>query len=312
MSLTPFIAMQNAVDIVNTSEHNSNKIAACLFKGHQWVVETNHRPDIFQSHFTPDIKFGQSSQFIHSETACIFNTPFITEGAEICITDPPCPNCAKAICEAGITHVYIDHKGLDKDFAQRRGDDFESLSLLVFEKAGVNVSIIYRKEARLENLIGPPVATRKGSAQGIEFFDWDNDVSLHDYLSKFRQRQPHTSWALAKIQEEEKYLGIILFEELTNGLTPRDYAEHRQRSEKYRLPVDPLNRILYFAKRKGMTIIDGAVAVNLYPSSRALVNSIGFGLKKIHIGEMKPDHDEQGHVAAKMIERTGVLQLIYL
>ena len=309
-TITPYQAMQYAVDIVNDSEHIKNKIAACLFTDNQWIARYNQRPAMLADHFTPDVKIGQSSQFLHSEVACIFDANFITEAASLCVTDPFCPNCAKAICEAGITHVYVDHKGLDKDFAKRRGDDFESLSLLMMEKAGIPVSIIYRKEGRLEPLIAPPVLTRKGSAQGIEFFDWDGAMNLADYLDKFRKRQQHTAWTIAKIRETDgSQTGILVFEELTSGLTPHDYAEKRHYSEKYRFPVDPLNRLMFFAKRKGFEIIDNAVACNLYPASRALVNAAGLGLRNILVGEISPDHDIQSMEAGDLLQKNGVLTI---
>jgi len=309
MTITPFQGMQHAVDIVNNSEHNKNKIASCLFKGDDYTARTNHRPDVLKSKCTADLRVGKASQFIHSETACIFEADFPTEGAQLCITDPMCPNCAKAICEAGITHVYIDHKGLDKDFAKRRGNDYESLSLLMLEKSGVAVSILYRKENRIEPLIEPPISTRKAGAQGIEFFDWNNDLTLRDYLQKFRNRQAHTAWSIAKINENGHALGIIVFEELTQGLTPRDYADNRNISVKYRLPVDPLNRLLFFTKRKMFGIENAELAVNLAPSSRALVNACGYGIKNITVGEDKPDHDELSHIAAQFLQENGVLRI---
>jgi len=310
--MTPFTAMQHAVDIVSTSEHNKNKIASCLFTTNNNIARVNHRPDILKSKFTPDLRVGKASQFIHSETACLFDANFPTEGASICITDPMCPNCAKAICESGITHVYIDHKGLDKDFAQRRGNDFQSLSLLMMEKAGIIVSILNRKVETLETLIEPPVITRKGAPQGIEFFDWDNDLTLKDYLQKFRNRQAHSAWAIAQIEENGHKLGIIVFEELTRGLTPQVYAENRRISEKYRLPVDPLNRLLFFTKRKGFTLQNKELAVNLAPSSRALVNATGYGISTVYVGEDKPDHDDLSHIAIELLQENGVLTINHL
>jgi deoxycytidylate deaminase len=310
--MTPFIAMQNAVDIVNTSEHNKNKISSCLYQGDDYVVEINHRPTVLASHFTPDIKIGRSSQFIHSEISCIFKAPFKTDGAILCITDPFCPNCAKAICESGIRHVYIDHKGLDKDFAIRRGDDFQSLSLLMMEKAGIAVSVVNRKENKITPLIAPEILTRKGGAQGIEFFDWNNDFTLKDYLRKFRARQPHAAWAIAKINENGQSLGIIVFEELTQGMTPRDYADNRRIRDKYRLPVDPINRILFFLRRKGFGIENDEIACNLAPSSRGLVNACGFGVQSVIIGDKTPDHDDLGHIAAEILSDNKIMNIDYL
>lgn len=312
-NLTPYEAMQHAVDIVNNSEHIKNKIAACLFKGNEWIARHNQRAADLSTHFTPELRIGQSSQFLHAEVACVFSSDFATEGASLCVTDPFCPNCAKAICEAGIAHVYIDHKGLDKDFAKRRGDDFESLSLLMMEKAGIPVTITHRKEKRMEKLINPPVLTRRGAAKGIEFFDLEDGVTLDSYLKKFRTRQPHTAWAIAKIREQnEREVGILVFEELTSGLTPHEFSQKDNLSEKYRFPVDPLNRLLFYCVRKGCVLIDHAIGCNLYPSSRALVNAVGYGVKNFTIGETKADHDEHGLNAGALLQKHGIIDLTVL
>lgn len=305
--------MQDAVDQVHGSEHIKNKIACCLFdpvKQDVYTVHVNHRPLALKNAYTPDIRIGNSSQFIHAETACIFDFESSVEGTAICITDPFCPNCAKAIAESGIRHVYIDHKGLDKDFAKRRGADFESLSLLIMEKAGIKVSIVYRKEDRIEPLLDPKIETRIGSAAGIEFFDIADELSIADMVHSFRMRQAHTAWATARIKEKEgKTTGILVFEGLPPGLTPHDYTEKRGEVAKYRLPVDPLNRLYFYIKRKGLTLMDNHVGCNLFPSSRALVNSTGMNVQKLTIGESTPDHDSDGHNAASILEKSSILTI---
>lgn len=305
--------MQDAVDQVHGSEHIKNKIASCLFDPADaglYAVHINHRPAALKARLTPDIRIGNSSQFIHSETACIFDFPHPVEGKAICITDPFCPNCAKAIAESGIRNVYIDHKGLDKDFAKRRGSDFESLSLLIMEKAGIRVSIVHRKERRIVPLLEPRIETRRGASAGIEFFDIAPELSLADIVNGFRMRQAHTAWAAARIREHNGTLtGLLVFEGLPPGLTPHDYAARRDAAAKYRLPVDPLNRLYFYIKRKGLTLVDNHAGCNLFPSSRALVNSVGMNVRTITIGENTPDHDMDSHDAAVILEENNVLTL---
>lgn len=282
---TPFDAMQAAVDIVNTSEHHANKIAACLFTDTDMIARVNHRPSRFIAAFTPDIRMGKSSQFVHSEVSCIHAFDQETEGASLCVTDPFCPNCAKGIVEAGIKHVYIDHKGLDKDFAQRRGEEFENLSLFMMEKAGINVSIIHRKDKKIEPLLAPQIQTRAAGASAIEFFDIADELTLKDMIHSFRNRQPHGSWACARIQESNgKLSGILVFESLPTGITPQEFKEKKDFSPKYGLTIDPINRLLFYLKRKNLTLLNNHIGSNLFPSSRALVNAMGFGIERLTIG----------------------------
>src|SRR5262245_21403475 len=128
---SPFAQMQKAVDIVNTSPHPANKIAATIFgrdktgRGFS-LSHTNFWPRAILDHFGMEARIGNASGTIHAETECILASPAPTEGASLSITDPFCPNCAKNIAEAGIRTVYIDHKGFKKDFVARRAHAFEN------------------------------------------------------------------------------------------------------------------------------------------------------------------------------------------
>ena len=148
----PFEEMQKAVDIVNTSLHSANKIAATLFGDGFSISRTNYWPKHIASHFGMDTRIGNSSGTVHAETACILAAP-MTEGASLCVTDPFCPNCAKNIAEAGIKTIYIDHKGFDKDFAARRGGHFQDMSMQVCEKAGISIYELRRKEKTLAPIL---------------------------------------------------------------------------------------------------------------------------------------------------------------
>jgi deoxycytidylate deaminase len=307
---TPYEAMQAAVDVVLTSEHHKNKIASCLFTEEFFITTINHRPQIMCDHLSPDIRIGKSSQFIHSEVACIHAFQEPTGGASLCVTDPFCPNCAKAIVEAGIAHVYIDHKGLDKDFATRRGDEFENLSLFMMEKAGIDVSILYRKDNKIEPLLQSKIKTRSAGASDIEFFDIANDLSLEDMMYNFRNRQPHGAWACARISEPSgKLSGILVFEALPHGITPQEFEEKKNFSEKYALTIDPVNRLCFYLKRKGLKLADMEIGVNQFPSSRAMVNAVGFGIQKLFVGENVNKPGLNRYDGAKILEENGILEI---
>ena len=313
--MNPFKAMQAAVDIVLSSEHINNKIAACLFTETKHIVGTNHRPHPLKNQFLPDVRVGDSSQFIHAEVGCIYKSNIATDGASLCVTDPFCPNCAKAIAESGIRHVYIDHKGLDKDFAKRRGEDFESLSLLVMEKAGIHVSILYRKEQRIEPLLTPPIMTRIATA-GLEFFDCVDDLSMSDMVESFRNRQPNSAWACARVKESNGQItGILIFEGLPPGLTPHNYIDKKNEgrgNDKYGLTTDPMNRLMFYIKRKNMVLLNGEIGCNITPSARALVNCTGFGVQKLVIGENQSKADENKQAALTLLHKNGILQVTSL
>ena len=111
------------------------------------------------------------------------------------------------------------------------------------------------------------------------------------------------------MENNNQETGILVFEELTSGLTPHDYSKKQNLSDKYRFPVDPLNRLLFFVRRKGFEIIDKAVGCNLHPASRALVNASDYGITNIYLGEMSPDHDTQGLDAGKILHENNIISI---
>ena len=131
MSFSPYAHTQAAVDIVNTSPHPESKVACTLVgtdkNGQSFAIaRTNHWPRPIADRIGTQTKIGNASGTIHAEMACIIDTPS-SRNATAFVTDPPCPNCMKYMAEAGIKTLYIDHKGFYKDFARRRGNDFENI-----------------------------------------------------------------------------------------------------------------------------------------------------------------------------------------
>lgn len=290
--MTPFQAMQHAVDIVHDSEHNKNKISACLVKDDAWITRTNYRPEILKNQFPPDIKIGNSSQFLHAEVACIFDAPFPTDGASLYVTDPMCPNCAKAIASAGIKHVYIDHKGLEKDFARRRQIDFDGLSLPVMEQAGIEVYILYRKEEKLEALHSD-IATNPVNNTDIETVVSPLPLKgfAHEYSTESR------SWAMA--QTDSKTILIV----------PEDVRDIPHDNNKYRATTDPINRLLFYCSRYGIAIQNQTIITNLSPSSRNIVNAIGYGIRTIKHISTNSDHDPQSDTAIATVKKHDMIEI---
>jgi len=277
---SPFEAMQYAVDIVGNSEHPTNKISACLVATDgQWIARCNHRPDIFKTHFDWDTKLGSSSQFLHAEMACIFHADFPVTNASLYITDPMCPNCAKAIAESGIKHVYIDHKGMEKDFIKRRGNDFEGLSLLMMQRAGINISIIYRKEHKIEPL--------KQTIQAVPL-----DITPIEISTKYAQTTIND-----KI--------ITVYEGLPPNIT-QDDADNCT-SNKYRFYNDPLTRLLIHLSSHHLHT--GTVTCSHHPSSRALVNAVGYGIKEITVQNAITNHGHHGIDSGRLLQKNNIIIL---
>lgn len=306
--------MQHSVDIVLNSDHPTSKVAATITgqdnSGDTYIISrTNHWPDVIKDKIGTKTRIGSSSGTIHAETDCILSAPG-TDGAEIYITDPPCPNCVKNMAEAGIKALYIDHKGFDKDFAQRRGDDFETMSMRICEKAGIAVYVVFRKEHRVETVFEPTDKYIPATENPVITNDcnpWnDTDdfkraiMSLTDLFSK----NP-IACALA-IDTAGKHRLIGASTHPVAGYTSDTIGEQEG---KYSYILQPLNRIMMNASRYGLRLDKNHVFSSRVPTSRELVNFIGAGFNHLHIGNTSESRDEEALEALEQLRNAKILDV---
>ncbi|MCB9989559.1 MAG: deoxycytidylate deaminase [Rhodospirillales bacterium] len=307
---SPFEQMQRAVDIVNSSPHPTNKIAATLFgcdkHGREFSISTtNYWPDIIREKIGTETRIGNASGTIHAETACILQAPY-TEGAALCITDPFCPNCAKNIAEAGIKTIYIDHKGFQKDFIERRPHAFANMSMRICEKAGIAVYELWRKEQRLVPTFEPPANYIPPNEHPVEIIPAQDFESL---LEKATQTLKGHKFACALAKDEDGNIcGLGARGHPALGYTMKaDLPELENPQGKYSFKLEPVNRILMAAPRHGLKIIDGSLHCTHVPTSRELVNTIGAGLTQIHIADKTKARDQHALVALSLLEEKEIL-----
>ena len=195
MDYSEYELMQKAVDIVGTSEHPTNKVAAVIagqdLEGRPMVMaRTNFWPAPIRRKIGLEVKIGNASGTVHAETACIMDAR-LANGTSLFVTDVPCPNCVKNMAEAGVRKLYIDHKGFTKDFALRRGGHFDNMALRICEKAGIAVYKIFRKEKRIETILEIP----KGFSPVIE---------KPSCVSAIHKKQSRKKF-LSLVEEEKKF-----------------------------------------------------------------------------------------------------------
>jgi deoxycytidylate deaminase len=311
---SPFEMMQMAVDIVGTSPHPTNKIAATLSGiDHAGVTytlsRTNCWPEAIEKKIGRDRKIGNSSGTIHAETACILAAPQ-THDSSLFITDPPCPNCAKNMAEAGIRHLYIDHKGFEKDFAQRRGDDIRSMSLNILKTAGISVYEIFRKDRRIVPVIDmssgcdpvqddPLFSVLLESTPSHELFA-KKIMAAHEHFKD----QPFTL-CFAERGDDTYMLSATIHP--TPGFT---YNDDLSGAGKYSFVLEPLNHIVMASKNGGYKILRDYVYSSRIPTARELVNYVGLGLQKITIGNDDQARDEGALQAKNILESHHVLEFL--
>lgn len=308
----PFDAMQAAVDIVASSPHPDNKIAATLFHQDWGLSRTNYWPEKILRAFGPNIDIGNSSGTVHAETACILDAVRPTDGASLCITDPFCPNCAKNIAEAGIKKIYIDHKGFDKDFFQRRSGHFDTMSMRICEKAGISVYELWRRDARIVPIYEAPQGyiAEEDSPIYKEPIESASDSIFNTVITEAYRVHERRKFCTVFVKDSAgKLCALTARGHAVTGFTmedPDDIAAVEQTESKYSLFQEPVNRMLMHLRRHGYQLVEGFFFCSQVPTSREQVNLVGAGIKRITIGDLKKSRDSHGIEAMKQLSSAQV------
>lgn len=305
-----FEAQQEAVNIVNTSPHPKNRIAAAIFHMEKkWLYpDVNQWPAAIDDMLGRNQRVGSVSGTIHAETACIYKAAFThkhaVEGASIAITDPPCPNCVKNMAEAGIDNIYIDHKGFQKDFAQRRMEDFDSLSIRLAEKAGISMYEVHRKE----QLIKPITIANKDyvpyDERPVEF-NKEDDFKNFNTLKNKNQKA-----AYCFAMDKDKKIQIFCTSHPALGFRRKnDLKEITHPQTKYSYIQEACNRLIMNAARHGYEIINSEIFVNEVPTSREFVNIVGAGIKNINIMRNNEPSTQDSLDAMSLLKANNILNI---
>lgn len=315
MNFSPYTEMQKAVDIVGTSRHPQNKIAATIFgldrdKRPYSLSKTNYWPKPIADKIGTGSDIGNSSGTVHAETACVFAAPS-TNGANLCITDPFCPNCAKNMAEAGIKTIYIDHKGFAKDFAERRGDHFKAMSMQICERAGISVYEINRKEKTLTPIlqIRDAFTPREDSPIEIEPVSGANETIFHALIDLKAETHKGRKFAVALAKNKRgDVFGMAACAHPAIGYTMEsDAAEIQNPEGKYSFLQEPVNRLLMGAPRYGLKICNGLLFCSQVPVAREQVNIVGAGLGSITVRNLSQARDEWAFKAMKQLSEADIL-----
>ncbi len=319
MPLDPFEQMQKAVDIVNTSLHPDNKIAATLAgedrPGRYFSLSyTNYWPPVIENTIGHAARIGNSSGTVHAETAVILaSAGHGSAGTSLFVTDPFCPNCAKNIAEAGIAAIYIDHKGFGKDFAVRRGDHFESMSLRLCEKAGINVFEIRRRDRDIKPIVRIPERYKpfEDSPVKIERLKSADDDTFREVIAEARKEHRGRRFATALARDSKNGAwSLVARAHPALGYSmsgDKDELEKLRDAGKYSFILEPVNRLLMNATRRGLKLVDGLVFSSGIPTSREQVNMAGANIKNIYIGDMLKARDDDCFRAMEVTSRNNII-----
>ncbi len=306
---SPLDAMQAAVNIVLTSPHPTNKIASTLFTEDSIVARTNSWPKKIAEVLGTDTRIGNSSGTIHAEVNCLLDFPAATFGASLCVTDPFCPNCAKNIAEAGIKKIYIDHKGFDKDFALRRGSEFNSMSLQIAARAGISIYEVRRKEGVIVPILETPQDYQAVEDNPIKVSPQTDKPSLNQLVSSVVAKAER--WGCGFAQDRNgKVFSLVASAHAAIGYSAANVDDRLKLSEtdgKYNFYLEPMNRLMMGAARHGLKLIDGMIYASCIPTSREQVNLVAARVQNIHVGDVSHARDDDALHARSLLSGAGIL-----
>ncbi|HBR69191.1 MAG TPA: deoxycytidylate deaminase [Rhodospirillaceae bacterium] len=315
MPHAPFELTQMAVDIVGTSPHATNKIAAALSgkdaDGKDFVISrTNFYPPAIEKAFGQEQKIGNASPTVHAEMAVLQAAPR-TEGSAIAITDLFCPNCAKYMAEAGVKTIYIDHKGLDKDWANRNGEDFEDMSMRIVKHAGINVYVVNRKKEELTPIFESSSKYAPSIENPIYLEKYNGPAEIPAFMAFVAERKAFykdrpfaAAFALGGLGN---LYAIAADEHPSIGYTAKTLEEPEG---KYSFTLQPLNRLMLAAKRHGLSLHRNFLYVSRTPTGRDLVNAVGADLTKFYIGDRERSRGPNSLAALEMLEGAKVIEIV--
>jgi len=297
--------MQQAVEAIPDSLHPTSKVAATLVLQGESLSRANHWPPLIAGRIGTSYKIGNSSGTIHAETAVLLNAPAPTNGGSIFVTDPPCPNCVKNMAEAGIKNLYIDHKGFDKDFARRRGDHFETMSMRICEHAGINVYEVRRKAREIIPIFEAP-PDYEPPLENPALIKEAEPESFDELWKTLPDHFNEAPFAAALAQNREATLFLAASPHPVTGYTS---ATLETPDDKYSFIQQPLNRILMTAAYQGVKLIEGHIVSSRCPTARELVNFIGAGYSQLAINKPDECRDAFGGKALNQLTDNQILVL---
>lgn len=284
--------------------------------GHEFVIQrTNHWPNIIRETLGVKKKIGNSSPTIHAETAVLTASPHAVEGADLYITDPPCPNCMKNIAEAGIKNLYIDQGGFDRKYYKKNKNHVDNISIEIAKRAGIS---IYHVNTLREEIITAYEAPQKSSPVNdspieIEPINKEGAALFDDAIDVATQAHKQRKHVVACVQGpmENKFL-LTVRSHLVVGYSAEDKQDvpliNKAPGEKYGYIQEPVNRLLMFMARKGYSLVDGYLYCSIVPTSREQVNLVGAGIKRITIGDIQKSRDGYGLKAMETLKNSEILE----
>ncbi len=288
--------MKMALETRDQSVHETHKVAAVVVgKGFE-VARPNFYPAPLERTVGHYQKLGNASTTVHAEIAAILDASAATDGARLYITQRPCPNCAKAIIEAGIAEIYISVETRNTALGQKINPFFETASLPFLTHAGVQVFEVGEEVLALNE-------PRSCHFSGLEFEPLTG--SFEDMIEDL-----DTPFAACVARDDKGGEYFLSAQAKTPRCLPHEKAGAIAATQsKYETALQPLNRLLMACARYGLRMDERSVYSSQTPTAREFVNLIGAGYLALRIGDESLCRDKWGLKALAQLREHGIVDL---
>lgn len=318
MKNTAFEYMKMALEAEEKSPHPTHKVGALIcghdnFDNFYAIANSNYWPPILEKTIGRDQKLGKASTTVHAEVAAILQAP-ATEGADIYVTDLPCPNCAKIIAESRIRAIYIDAHTHNTPLGQKLKPYFEDVSLPILQSAGIQIfemdcekNTIHELGEVKENILRPiqrPV---------IHIPLEDGQIELPHFNAIIEEQKSTLKAPFAACYAKTmlgQYTFLCAQSHRSIGLS-KDQAERIESIQnKYTPTIQPVNRLLLTCARYGLKISENFLYSSQIPSSREFVNMIGADIHTLIIGDKENGENEWSKKALDQVIEKKLMRII--
>ncbi len=288
--------IQNALEIRAQSKHETHKVGAVIVSQEFEIAHPNYYPAPLEHTIGHHQKLGNASTTVHAEIAAILQARFPTDKAKIYITQRPCPNCAKAIIEAGIKEVYVSAETRNTVLGKKIQPFFENASLPFLTYAGVSVFEIGEKIIPLNTAL-------KCNDDGLkpQPFNADFDHAVSQQVEPFAACIAHDKTGNRYFLHAQAKVPHCLPQERVHEIS--------NIQQKYETALQPINRLLMICARYGLQMDQHDVYSSRTPTSREFVNFIGAGYSALRIGNESICRDASGLTALRQIKDHNILNV---
>ncbi len=310
--------MKLALEAEEKSLHPTHKVGALICgydnSDHFYAIaHANHWPPLLEQHIGRETKLGKASTTVHAEVAAILKAP-ATDGAEIYVTDLPCPNCAKIMAEARIKTIYIDSHTHNTPLGKKLKPFFDDISLPILQSAGIQVFEMDCEQSTIHELGELQTNILRPIERPVHHIPLEGGQIHIDHFNAMIEEQHavlNAPFAACYAKSDlDQYTFLCAQSHRSMGLTKNQAEEISAAQNKYTPTIQPINRLLLTCARYGLKIDENYLYSSQTPSSREFVNLIGAGYTSLSIGDKTKCIDEWGIMALKQLTNHNILKLI--